>query len=227
MEPNVCTCKPGASKQFSTSKKNVLVIGDSISIGWTPWAAKNLSDVALVQHSPWDVRDGGAEEAAYGKQCLEFFLSSPGGRALTPDLVVFNWGMHDGPMSNATVPGQNGPSSQYPVDLADIARRLAIWAATGERAERETKLLFVLTTPFVCSINATGNVLALNNVAREIMDDANIPVFDPFPAIVDRCSPLPNPTCDGIDDCWCPHCPAQWGWLAEMIVPTMRTMLLA
>ena len=50
---------------MSTTLKNVLIIGDSVSIGYTPWVAQHMGDVALVQHSPYDSRDGGAEETAY------------------------------------------------------------------------------------------------------------------------------------------------------------------
>lgn len=55
----VSVCKPGAVLPMSTTKKNILIIGDSVSIGYTPWVAQHMSDVALVQHSPYDVRDGG------------------------------------------------------------------------------------------------------------------------------------------------------------------------
>lgn len=86
---SICTCKPGPALPFSTTLKNVLIIGDSISIGYTPWVAKALASVALVQHSPWDVSDGGAEETAYGLQCLKYFLASPSGQDIAPDVVMF------------------------------------------------------------------------------------------------------------------------------------------
>lgn len=57
-------CKPGAHLPPSTALPNVLIIGDSVSIGYTPPVATHMAKVALVQHSPWDVLDGGAEETA-------------------------------------------------------------------------------------------------------------------------------------------------------------------
>ena len=57
-------CKPGAHLPPSTALPNVLIIGDSVSIGYTPPVAAHMAKVALVQHSPWDVMDGGAEETA-------------------------------------------------------------------------------------------------------------------------------------------------------------------
>lgn len=82
-------CKPGPALPFSTTKKNVLVVGDSVSIGYTPFVAQQLADIALVQHAPWDLSDGGAEETAYGLQCLDYFLASPSGMDISPDVVMF------------------------------------------------------------------------------------------------------------------------------------------
>lgn len=78
-------------------------IGDSLSLGMIPHVAANLSDIALVQHAPWG-GDGGAEETTYGLACLDFFLHSPSGMPAHFDLVLFNFGMHDGPMFNDTYP---------------------------------------------------------------------------------------------------------------------------
>ena len=50
----------------------MLIIGDSVSIGYTPMVAKSMQSLAMVQHSPYDKRDGGAEETAYGVQCLDY-----------------------------------------------------------------------------------------------------------------------------------------------------------
>ena len=58
----------------------------------TPSVASILSSTALVQHAPWG-GDGGAEETAYGLQCLDYWLRSPSGVAIQPDLVFFNFGL--------------------------------------------------------------------------------------------------------------------------------------
>ena len=46
-------CKMGPDKVPSTTLKNVLVIGDSVSIGYVDGVASQLSSKALVQHGPW------------------------------------------------------------------------------------------------------------------------------------------------------------------------------
>ena len=61
--------------------------------------------------------DGGAEETAYGLQCVDQWLYSPNGTAYVADLVYFQWGLHDGPQlftnppANVTIPGQEGNMS--------------------------------------------------------------------------------------------------------------------
>jgi hypothetical protein len=102
--PGKQVCKQGAQMPFSDTLKNVVIIGDSVSIGYTPFVANALAAEALVQHSPWG-GDGGAEETAYGDQCLDYLLRAPDGTPLRPDAVMFNWGLHNA-LSNDTVPGQ-------------------------------------------------------------------------------------------------------------------------
>lgn len=214
--------------------KNVLVIGDSLSIGYTPYlnAALSAAGIALVQHAPWDVSDGGAEETAYGLSCLPTFLSSPSGLPLTganaPDLVLFNWGMHDGPMGNETLPGQNGPQAYYLGQLSSIVGVLSNWAATsGARGGKGTALAFVTTTCYVCDATANGSVQALNAAATALMATAGIPVIDTYDPIASECGPLPAPGgCKGIAGCWCPHCPPMYGWLANTtLIPAVKGML--
>ena len=133
-------CKSGAAEIFSKTVPNVLIIGDSVSIGYTPYVAKNMSAIAFVQHSPYDTCDGGAEETAYGIQCLDYMLRSPLGNFLKPDVIMFNWGLHDGPLGNSTVPGQAGLPDVYASQLEIITQKLM-------KAEPQAKLLFALTSP--------------------------------------------------------------------------------
>ena len=48
-----CVCKPGPPLPASTTAKNVLVIGDSVSLGYTPVLTTLMGKTALVQHAPW------------------------------------------------------------------------------------------------------------------------------------------------------------------------------
>ena len=47
-------CKAGPPQPLATDRPNVVIIGDSVSMGYTPWVAKHLGVTeALVQHAPW------------------------------------------------------------------------------------------------------------------------------------------------------------------------------
>ena len=223
--PGVSVCKPGAQKPFAAApRKNVIVLGDSVSIGYTPYVAALLANVALVQHAPFDTRDGGAEETAYGLKCLEYFVKDPAGKLLQPDVLMFNFGLHDGPLGNATEPGQQGNSSVYPGELEQIARGLQ---RLFPPATSRTKLLFALTSPMLCNANADGNVVGLNNEAAAIMAALGVPTVDPHAAIVAKCGAVPQQACFGANKCFCPHCSgAGYSWLANStLAPAIRGML--
>ena len=104
----LAVCKSGGPLPFSTVKPNVIILGDSVSIGYEPFVSRLMADDALVQHSPWGVRvplleqrtqrsrasfptpralgvaqgDGGAEETQYGWECLECASSPQTQRAI-------------------------------------------------------------------------------------------------------------------------------------------------
>eukprot|EP01050_Picozoa_sp_SAG11_P002969 SAG11_NODE_158_length_14064_cov_6.063860_7_plen_103_part_00 len=80
-------CKTGPPQPYSAKLKNVLVVGDSVSIGYTPFIASMMAATALVQHSPWG-GDGGAEETLYGAHCINNLVRAPDGTPLSPDVLV-------------------------------------------------------------------------------------------------------------------------------------------
>ena len=216
-------CKSGAPLPFSKSLPNVLIIGDSVSIGYTPKIAAHMAPIALVQHSPWDTRDGGAEETAYGVTCLKHMLYSPGGVFLKPDVIMFNWGLHDGPLGNVTQPGQAGLPDVYAAQLENITVQM-------KALQPQAKLLYAGTTAFMCSATQDGCVVNLNNQAAAIMAKHGIPMLNLHDAITGQCGPAPNGTCFGATKCFCPHCSPDNGvgyeFLAQhTIVPALSALL--
>ena len=126
-------CKMGPGKEPSTTLKNVLVIGDSVSIGYVGGVTAQLAPKALVQHGPWDVSDGGAGDAATGVACLDRFLVTQAQTAVKWDLITFNFGLHD--MTNTSHCEQ-----LYRDQLTTIFARLSAL---------QTKLIWITTTPFM------------------------------------------------------------------------------
>lgn len=65
--------------------REVLIIGDSISLGYTPTVERELASIARVRHCP-----GNSGDSANLLANLRAWLAEP-----SPDLVVLNCGLHD------------------------------------------------------------------------------------------------------------------------------------
>jgi hypothetical protein len=228
VEAGLSVCKPGAPNPMSTTLPNVLIIGDSVSIGYTPHVTAHMAKVALVQHSPFDVGDGGAEETAYGIQCLDYFLRSPAGVLHKPDVIMFNWGLHDGPLGNSTVPGQAGLPDVYATQLENITLQL-------KQKQPQAKLLFALSSAYMCAAKNDGSVVNLNNQAAAVMAKHSVPTINLHDAIVEECGPAPakpdtKHKCFNQSNCFCPHCPQANGvgyeYLASKVIAPALTKLL-
>lgn len=171
-----CKSGPGSPPAVATSQKlkNVLVIGDSVSIGYVGWVGELLADIAIVQHAPWEYLpgqggDGGAEDTGYGVQCLDYWLRGPGGQPFQADLVYFNWGLHN-TGNGELFPGQVGLLRDYQAELSNITARLKRYASsTG------AKLLFGLTTAFMCDAAADKVISGtLNPQAAVVMQQHGV-----------------------------------------------------
>jgi hypothetical protein len=69
--PNISAlqvCTPGAEFPPSSTLPSMIIIGDSVSEGYEPVVAANLSKAVYVQHSPWS-QGGGADDVFNGLNC--------------------------------------------------------------------------------------------------------------------------------------------------------------
>ena len=180
-------CAPGPLPwQPQPGLRTVVVIGDSVSIGWTPVLAtlSNGSDPANprfhVTHSPAS-GDGGARSTSDMLQCFRYRVATS---LLEPlpltanDVVVFNFGLHD---YNAGVAG----ADVYASDLANITKRL--------QEALPAKLLFALTTPAHNTANTADDatVKVLNKRAKAVMAAAGVPTVDLYSPLIAMCGPVP------------------------------------
>jgi acyl-CoA thioesterase-1 len=220
-----CSCKPGPPLPPSTTLKNVLILGDSISLGYTPAVQAGLADVALVQHGPWS-GDGGAEESAYAVQCtLTYWLRSPSGQAVHWDVIYFNNGMHSTGLQGAPwlVPGQSGAPAAYPAELDVLTAGLVAYAAASG-----SKLIFGLTSPFLNNATIDASISAtLNPAAAAIMASHGVSTVNLYSAVVAKCGAVPQAECFGLVGCFSPHCNDQgYAYLADTVIsPAIRAAL--
>ncbi len=155
----------------------VLLIGDSISIGYTQPVRELLRGVANLHRVP---ENGGP--SSRGVQQLDRWLD--GGKW---DVIHFNFGLHDIKLDEA---GRLlNPLPDYVANLRQIVARLR---ATG------AKLVFATTTPVPADLaggprRRNADVLACNEAARTLMAGLGVPVNDLYAVAAPRLAELQRP----------------------------------
>jgi acyl-CoA thioesterase-1 len=142
----------------------VLLIGDSISIGYT-LRVREILEEANVQRIP---NNGGS--TALGLTKLESWLG-----AIPWDAIHFNFGVHDAVQN---VPGRSGVEiDQYAANLETIVARLK---------ETGAQLIFATTTPNPAEDDRFGDHAAYNAAAVPIMQANGIAINDLYAAVLPR-----------------------------------------
>ncbi len=187
--PTASCCMPGPERAPSKTLPNCLIIGDSVSIGYTPTAVKDLEKICQLQHGPWDVSDGGAGSTSVGVACLDNFLVTQAQQHVDWDLILFNFGLHN--LDNSTA-----AEALYEAQLGNITRRLVATGAT---------LVYALTTPFMPD-KTQGNMVVeqLNDIAKRVVAPHDIPVLDLYSVVTDHCGKVYE-NCD-----WCRRTPCSY-----------------
>jgi len=144
----------------------VLVIGDSISMGYTPVLQKELAGEAEVEHNP---ENGG--DTARILANIDAWIA-----AVRPNLICLNSGLHDIKRDRAT--GKNQvPLDAYKRNLRAILRKI--------RPAR-SPVIWISTTPVIEERHRVSrdfdrfnaDIDAYNAAARAIADKADIPVIE-------------------------------------------------
>lgn len=173
------------------AKKRVLILGDSISIGYTPVVQKMLADEMTVLRPM--AKNGRAENCSgttSGVANIDRWLQIDGGKW---DVIHFNWGLHDlkhmkadGKTTSdlATDPPQ-ATVEVYEKQLREIVAKLK---ATG------AKLVFAATTPVpdepMKVYRANADVIRYNEAALRVMKDNDIAVNDLYTLVKPRMKEL-------------------------------------
>jgi hypothetical protein len=184
--PGTTCCTPGAPLPLSSALKNVLVFGDSVSIDYTRYVKQNLSDIALVQHAPWDTSDGGAGSTSFMVNCLEVFMRHANGTIPKWDLIVFNSGLHN--LVNSTE------------GLAAYQTQLGLIVSGLRKLQPQATLVWAVTTPFMP--DKTKGDMAVeqqNALAAKIMGSNHIPSIDLYSRVIAKCGKVYK-KCDICDD---------------------------
>ena len=159
----------------------VLLIGDSISIGYTLPVRNRLKGVANVHRVLENCGD-----SARGLERLDSWLGQGHW-----DVIHFNFGLHDlkylnakGQYTSAAEGKQVAPLAVYRQHLHDFTLRLK---ATG------AKLIFATTTPVPAGTTGRvqGDEAQYNQVARQVMQELGVPIDDLCEYVVKEQRKLP------------------------------------
>jgi len=166
------------------SLPNVLIIGDSISIGYTGQVRTQLKGKANVIHNP-----GNAAGTTLGREKLQEWLGDT-----KWDLIHFNWGLHD--LKHVTESGKNSndPADPQQADLATYTANLKV--IVKQLKETGSKLIFATTTPYpkgVKPCRLPADAAKYNAEALKIMKVNNIQVNDLYSLVLPKLKTLQRP----------------------------------
>jgi len=149
-----------ASVRDDPALPRVLLIGDSISIGYTVPVRTALAGTANVHRIPVN---GGT--SANGLAHIDEWLGDS-----RWDVIHFNWGLHD---LWTTDGKQRIPVAQYEENLKTLVARLK---------KTKAKLIWCSTTPVPADIaiktRCNADVIAYNAAAKKVMDENGVPIDD-------------------------------------------------
>lgn len=158
---------------------NVLILGDSISIGYTLQVREHLQGKANVFRPIG--RNGNRREncggTTYGLENIDRWLA-----VQKWDVIHFNWGLHD--LKHVKTPGSddksNDPDDPTQATLEEYTKNMQ--TIVGKLKATGAKLIFATTTPVVPGtrnpLRTPEAPVRYNAAARKIMEADNIQVND-------------------------------------------------
>ncbi|CAG5000101.1 hypothetical protein DYBT9275_02387 [Dyadobacter sp. CECT 9275] len=164
----------------------VLIIGDSISVGYTPHVKEMMKDEAYVEH-PVENCQG----TKFGLQKIDKWIGTE-----PWDVIHFNFGLHDlkhvDPVTRVNSEKAEDPQQsnikEYKENLEVIVKKLKTSGA---------KLIWATTTPYPDKPSGpyrnAADVLEYNKVALKIMKKNRIPVNDLYSYILPDMSAMQLP----------------------------------
>lgn len=171
-----------AQAEDKTELPNVLIIGDSISMGYTPPLAEILAGKAIVVHNK-----GNAAHSRNGLAQLDSWLGET-----KWDVIHFNHGLHD--IKYVDKNGENSKTKEnasHQVPLDDYKKNMEAIVARLEKTG--AKLIFATTTPYpegVSPLRIPEDAVEYNAAAVEIMNKHGVAVNDLYAFVLPQMEKL-------------------------------------
>lgn len=180
---------------FSSNGKeplNVLIIGDSISIGYTPFVRQLLKTKANVFRPM--LKNGNPENCegtTKGVKNIDRWLGST-----KWDVIHFNFGLHDIKHVDP-VTGENSNNPNHPVQANLNQYKKNLKKIVGKLNLTGAKLIFATTTPYPDELSGPlrdpGMPKKYNKVAENIMNKNNIAINDLYNFVLPRMAEIQRP----------------------------------
>lgn len=161
----------------------VMILGDSISMGYTGHVRSALKGKANVIHNP-----GNSQGTTHTLANVDSWL-----KLQEWDVIHFNLGLHD--LKRVKVAGtaenSNDPNDPFQADLATYSANLT--KIVKKLKTSNAKLIFATTTPFPSGVKPyrdPADVVKYNAAALKVMKENNVPVNDLHGLVVGKLDKL-------------------------------------
>lgn len=176
---------------------NVLILGDSISIGYTPFVQEKLKGRANVYRPTFkNGKPENCQGTTKGVENIERWLSETGPADIYWDIIHFNFGLHDIKHVNA-ISGKNSSNPKDPqqADLKQYKNNLKTIVAKLKTTN--ANLIFATTTPYPDVVEGPvrkpGMPEKYNKAAIKIMNKNGIVINDLYAYMLPRMKTLQLP----------------------------------
>ncbi len=175
---------------------NVLILGDSISIGFTPFVKEMLAGKANVYRPTLENGEPeNCEGTTKGVQNIERWLKSSGAGSQW-DIIHFNFGLHDiKHVDPVTGENSNNPKDPLQADLKQYKKNMEI--IVEKLKYSGARLIFGTTTPYPDDVEGVlrdpGMPLKYNRAAIKIMNRQSIAINDLYNFMLPRMNELQLP----------------------------------
>jgi len=179
-------CSSGPVNWISAGggKPAVVVVGDSVSNGWTPVLTRMINTTHTTVHSPGQMSDGGARSTSNFINCADYLLSTA---TLQPlplkkgDLMLINFGLHDYNLGVAGVP-------EYAAEY-----KKGLQKATALAGANGAAVVIVGTTPAHNTATPVDDatVVQLNVAAAALAKESGLQFIDLHTPLIKECGPVP------------------------------------
>ena len=181
-----------ADDPAKSDKPRVLILGDSISIGYTPFVKEMLKDEAeVIRPTRPNGRAENCSGTTLGVKEIDRWLKIDGGNW---DVIHFNWGLHDLKRQKPDGTASNDPNDANQADLATYEKNLR--EIVKHLKATNAKLILATTTPVPENVSPhrdPEDVVRYNAIAVKIAKENDIAIDDLYTFAQPKLSAIQRP----------------------------------